>query len=142
MRTEINKLLQMKQFFTVLQPKDSKNSVCVNIDLKKPSRLLIKNIHANWLQYNYVKSNKHHLPVYINEATSKSKKLPAFFGIINQELQEYDKNSTLELQLSNLTPLKKSLLKFNLLVPNQDAMQYLIQWQRYRKYWWSSVSFD
>ncbi|KAJ8730148.1 hypothetical protein PYW07_017186 [Mythimna separata] len=26
------------------------------------------------------------------------------------------------------------------MIPQQNAMQYLIQWQRYRKYWWSCIS--
>ena len=140
MRTELNKLFLMKPFFTILQLTDNSSSVCVSINLKQPSHLLIKNIHANWLRYNYAKSEKHHLPIYINDATSKTKQFPTVCGIINQELQVYDKHKLLELQLNNLTPLKKSLLKFNLLVPEQDAVQYLIQWQRYRKYWWSTVS--
>ncbi|CAH2268957.1 jg15982 [Pararge aegeria aegeria] len=31
-------------------------------------------------------------------------------------------------------------LKLNLVVPQEDIMQYFIQWQRYRKYWWSSIT--
>lgn len=137
MRTEIYKLLEMKQFFTLLKAKDNKN--CIKLNLQEPSQLLIKNIHANWLLYNYAKSDKHHTPVFINNSHLKLQKFPSVYGFIKQELQMYDKNTALELQL-DLSPLKKSLLEFNLIVPQQDIMQYFNQWQRYRKYWWSSVS--
>ncbi|CAB3253472.1 unnamed protein product [Arctia plantaginis] len=40
----------------------------------------------------------------------------------------------------HISKLSKSNLQFYLMVPQQDAMQYFIKWQRYRKYWWSSIS--
>ncbi|CAG5059669.1 unnamed protein product [Parnassius apollo] len=36
--------------------------------------------------------------------------------------------------------LKTSELCLNLVVPSQDIMQFFMQWQRYRKYWWSSIT--
>lgn len=138
MRSEFIRLLYMKQFLTVRQLKNKKNNV--KLHLREPSKLLMNNIHANWLQYNLAKSEKHHIPVFLDEATINLKQVPTIFAIMEQELQEYDKNKALDALFTNFSPLKQSLLKFNLVVPKQDAMQYLIQWQRYRKYWWSSVS--
>ncbi|CAG4980015.1 unnamed protein product [Colias eurytheme] len=34
----------------------------------------------------------------------------------------------------------ESVLKLILTLPKQDIMQYFFQWQRYRKYWWSSTT--
>ncbi|KAJ2945948.1 hypothetical protein O0L34_g4865 [Tuta absoluta] len=45
-----------------------------------------------------------------------------------------------ELDLERCSTKEKLDLKFNLIVPKQDTMQYFIQWQRYRKFWWSSIT--
>ncbi|KAF9424018.1 hypothetical protein HW555_000727 [Spodoptera exigua] len=136
MKIEIEKLLQMKQFFTILQINDKK----AKIILKKPSKLLMNNIHVNWLKYNYVKSDKHQMPVYLNSLSSKLAYVPLLYGVVKQDIHDYHKNMELEMDLDTGNLTKKSLLKLDIFIPREEAIQYLIQWQRYRKYWWSSIS--
>ncbi|KAJ8728101.1 hypothetical protein PYW08_016486 [Mythimna loreyi] len=96
-----------------------------------------------FLTVRQIKNNKNCVKLHLkepNEASLDPQELPSIFGIIEQELEEFDKNKAFEALFSTFSPLKKSLLKFNLMIPKQDAMQYLIQWQRYRKYWWSCIS--
>uniref|UniRef100_A0A2A4JMW4 DNA polymerase subunit gamma-2, mitochondrial n=1 Tax=Heliothis virescens TaxID=7102 RepID=A0A2A4JMW4_HELVI len=136
MNIEINKLLQLKQFFTILQSQENR----VKFKMREPSKLIIKNIHVDWLQYNHIKSDKHHMPIYLNDLKHKLEHNPSTFGIVKQELLDYRKDVTLELKSQSCDLVKKSLLALELTVPHQYGMQYLMQWQRYRKYWWSSIS--
>ncbi|PZC86364.1 hypothetical protein B5X24_HaOG209083 [Helicoverpa armigera] len=136
MNTEIKKLFQMKQFFTILHSQDNS----IKFKLREPSQLLIKNIHNDWLQYNHIKSGKHHMPVFLNDLRHKLEHNPSAFGIVKQDLLDYKKDRGLELKYKNWDLGKKSLLALELIVPQHYGMQYLIQWQRYRKYWWSSIS--
>lgn len=131
MRNEIHKVVNLHKFFNI---KKSTNSI-VQYSLEKPSQILLQNIHSNWLQSLYSKTHKH-ITVFLSPQC-KVKKIP--FGYITQKLPEY--SELLEQDLNDCTPNKRSELKFSLVIPEQDVMQYFIQWQRYRKYWWSSVSY-
>lgn len=111
----------------------------VKFNLKQPSQMLIKNIHMNWLQYIHAKTHKK-MPIYLNESSNKLKNIPTGFGTIKENVHDYDENTALEIHFSNCAPIKKSILKLDIIVQQQDALQYFIQWQRYRKYWWSTVS--
>ncbi|CAH4029434.1 unnamed protein product [Pieris brassicae] len=53
----------------------------------------------------------------------------------------FDKSPKVIERIDRSSPLlEKSKLNFTLIVPKQDVMQYFFQWQRYRKYWWSSIT--
>lgn len=136
MKIEIEKLVRMKQFFNILQISD-KN---VQVILNKPSKLLMNNIHKNWLKYNHLKADKHQMPLYINYRSPKIAYVPTVYGVVKQDIQHYTKDMVLDIDMLTGKPMKKSMLKLNLFMPQEEAMQYLIQWQRYRKYWWSSIT--
>lgn len=133
MKTEIHKIASLAKFFTI------KNSVKTKtvINLEKPSRILLQNIYSSWLKSIHGKT-AHHFPVYLDkDAALKSQKI--CYGYIKP--QSIDINEVLlEESLDDYKPCNSVELKFNLVVPQQDVMQCFIQWQRYRKYWWSSVS--
>lgn len=131
MRNEICKVVNLQKFFNI---KKSTNSI-VKYNLEKPSQILLQNVHSNWLQSLYSKTYKN-ITVFLS-SPSRVKKIP--FGYISQKLPEY--SEVLEHDLNDCTPKRNSELKFSLVIPEQDVMQYFIQWQRYRKYWWSSVSY-
>ncbi|XP_022831132.1 DNA polymerase subunit gamma-2, mitochondrial [Spodoptera litura] len=136
MKIEVERLAQMRHFFNILQISDKS----VKITLNKPSKLLMKNIHTNWLKYNHVKADKHQMPVFLNYRSPNIAYVPSVYGVIKQDIQNYTKDMVLEMDLNTGNPLKKSMLRLDLFIPQEEAMQYLIQWQRYRKYWWSSIS--
>lgn len=131
MRSEIHKVVNLHRFFNI---KKLTNSI-VKYSLEKPSKILLQNVHSNWLRSLHSKTHKN-ITVFLS-SQYKVKTIP--FGYIIQKLPEY--HEFLEHDLNDCMPKKKSELKFNLVIPEQDIMQYFIQWQRYRKYWWSSVSY-
>lgn len=131
MRNEIRKVVYLHKFFDI---KKSTKSI-VQYSLEKPSQILLQNIHSNWLQSLHSKIHKH-MTVFLS-SQCKVKKIP--FGYISENLPEY--SELLEHDLNDCMPKKRSELRFSVVIPEQDVMQYFIQWQRYRKYWWSSVSY-
>lgn len=137
MKTEVKNLIKLVHFFKIAQCNDS--SVIYN--LKQPSLMLIKNIHMNWLQYIHAKTHKH-LPVYLNNSYKKLKEPLSSFGFIKQDSQDFNEGKILKYNFKDdyCTKTSNANLRFYLMVPQQDAMQSFIKWQRYRKYWWSSVS--
>lgn len=131
MRSEIHKVVNLHRFFNI---KKLTNSI-VEYNLGTPSQILLQNVHSNWLQSLHSKTHKN-MTVFLT-SQCKVKKIP--FGYITQKLPDY--GEFLEHDLNDCAPKKQSELKFSLVFPEQDIMQYFIQWQRYRKYWWSSVSY-
>ncbi|XP_075973443.1 DNA polymerase subunit gamma-2, mitochondrial [Anticarsia gemmatalis] len=135
MKTEIQKLFNLKHYFRIVQ--SNKNNVTYS--LKEPSQMLIKNIHVNWLQYIYSKTYKE-MPVYVNGARNKLESTSLLYGSIEQNIPEYSEDTIIDHNLCDSNLKNSSQLQFDLIFPQQDAMQYFIKWQRYRKYWWSSIS--
>lgn len=132
MKTEILKVLNLKKFFHMI----NNNATKIDFTLLKPSQVLMKNIHVNLLRFTLGKTQKH-MPVYLNRKTFElcDKNIP--FGFIT-----IDKQSTeiLTHNLRSVYPEETSKLALNIIIPQKDIMKNFIQWQRYRKYWWSSVS--
>lgn len=135
MKTNIYKVFNMEQFFRVMQI----NEQGVRFTLKEPSQILMKNIHENWLQYIYARTHKQ-MPIYVSKYMNTKEQPPSVFGTIKQDVQVYNAHRALELNFDGTAPALRSELKLDLMVPQQLAMQYFVQWQRYRKYWWSSIS--
>ncbi|XP_068631620.1 DNA polymerase subunit gamma-2, mitochondrial [Battus philenor] len=135
MKTEIKKILNLKKFFTITEL----NSGNISYTYKKPSKILLQNIKSEWLKFTYTKTCLH-FPVYLNELkTGKIDKLKPY-GFISMstplQKQVYFEECTLDATCTKPT----SELSFNVVLSEQDVMQYFMQWQRYRKYWWSSVT--
>nr|XP_021203461.1 DNA polymerase accessory subunit isoform X1 [Bombyx mori] len=132
MKTEILKVLNLKKFFQMI----NNNATKIDFTLLKPSQVLMKNIHVNWLRFTLGKTQKH-MPVYLNRKTFElcDKNIP--FGFIT-----IDKQSTeiLTHNLRSVYPEETSKLALNIIIPQKDIMKIFIQWQRYRKYWWSSIT--
>lgn len=135
MRSEIQKILNLNKFFNILETTENR----IKYTLEKPCRVLLDNIHTNWLCSIHAKTHKY-VPVFLNKKLTESSKEEIPYGFITHKKHEYDHQSVLEHNPSTCRHMQESFLKFNLIVPEQDVMQYFIQWQRYRKYWWSSVS--
>lgn len=137
MSSKIRNILSKTQFFKIINSTNKSTTYT----LEKPSQILIRNIYINWVRYLNLKTQKS-MPIYIHRTThslqNKIKhKLP--FGIIHDNKLDF-KNKTYEI-LDNISSTA-DLLELKLIIPQQDYMQYFIQWQRYRKYWWSSVSIN
>ncbi|XP_046959480.1 DNA polymerase subunit gamma-2, mitochondrial isoform X2 [Vanessa cardui] len=133
MKTEIQKLLTFQKFFKNVQTCRNRTTV----DLEKPSKILVQNIYHSWLRSIHGKTNQH-FPVYLDKAIA-DKYAKTYYGIINQ--QSCDVNQIVyEEKEDECDVHNKVHLKFDLMIPQSDVMQYFIQWQRYRKYWWSSVT--
>lgn len=131
MRSEIRKVVELHKFFNIKKTTDN----VVKYSLEKPSEILLQNVHINWLQSLHSKTRKH-MTVFLSSQCNV-KKTP--YGYISQKFPEC--NNFYEHDLNDCMPKQKSELKFSLVIPEQDVMQYFIQWQRYRKYWWSLVSY-
>ncbi|XP_026488244.2 DNA polymerase subunit gamma-2, mitochondrial isoform X1 [Vanessa tameamea] len=133
MKTEIQKLLTLQKFFKNVQTCRNR----ITVDLEKPSKILVQNIHHSWLRSINGKTT-HHFPVYFDK-TIADKYAKTYYGIINQHSCDVNQivyeEKEIEYDVHN-----KVQLKFDLMIPQSDVMQYFIQWQRYRKYWWSSVT--
>ncbi|KAI8435909.1 hypothetical protein MSG28_004095 [Choristoneura fumiferana] len=134
MLTELQRIFSLQNFFKVT----STTKTHVNYNLKKPSKILIHNIYVNWLQSTCSKCSKM-FPIFVNKSFDQLKANNVPFGCINPCLPN-DNDSSILHNLSHYAPEKETKLKLDLYVPTQDVMQYFIQWQRYRKYWWSSIT--
>jgi hypothetical protein len=134
MRTELHRIIHLKNFFKVV----SSSSNYVTYNYKKPSKVLLHNININWLMAICAKSTKH-FPVFVNKDIEDLKDKVPPFGVIRPHTPDQN-DSCVKHSLSEYAPENKTNLHLDLFVPKQDAMQYFIQWQRLRKYWWSSVS--
>ncbi|KAM3964414.1 LOW QUALITY PROTEIN: DNA polymerase subunit gamma-2, mitochondrial [Aphomia sociella] len=134
MKIEIQRILNMN-FFKIVQT--TKHSI--HYIYEKPCRMLMQNIGVNWLQFINTKTQKH-MPVFINKNLALRSKEQLPFGFISSDNIEYDEKTIIEQRLNEFTPRKQSKFNFNIVVPQEDVMQYFIQWQRYRKFWWSSVT--
>lgn len=112
----------------------------VNYIYKKPSTILMTNIRINWLKYINTKTHKH-LPVFTNERTARKRNHQTIpFGILCHDHIRYNESTIVEHNLSDFAPNTQSKFNFKLIVPQEDVMQYFTQWQRYRKFWWSSIT--
>lgn len=136
MKTELLKILQMKHYFKIVNY--TENSI--SYSYKKPSTILIKNFYVNWLRFLLSKTQNKVIPIFLSESLEEFVNRKSNFGFIKGKLPTYDEKSIHTLDLLNFGPEYQLVLKFNLILPNEDIIQSFIQWQRYRKYWWSSVS--
>ncbi|XP_063534061.1 DNA polymerase subunit gamma-2, mitochondrial [Cydia strobilella] len=134
MRTELQKVINLKNFFKIIGSSSSQ----VTYNFKKPSKVLFNNIYINWLKAISTKSTKH-FPVLINKNMEDLKKKALPFGAICHCITD-EHDIGVQHCLSQFAPEKKTNLHLKLYIPKQDAMQYFIQWQRLRKYWWSSIT--
>lgn len=134
MLTELQRIFSLQNFFKVTSTTNKQ----VTYSLKRPSKILIHNIYVNWLQSTCSKCSKR-FPIFVNRNLDQLKTNNVPFGFISPCLPN-DNDSSILHNLSHYAPEKETKLKLDLYVPKQDVMQYFIQWQRYRKYWWSSVS--
>lgn len=132
MKSKIEAILNTKHFFNIISSTNNN----AKYTLAKPSQTLMKNIHVHWLRYLHAKTQKFML-VYDQKSYSNAK---APFGVIHNSNFEY-KSAILDHNLNEYAPEQKSILNFSIVLPKEDQMQYFIQWLRYRKYWWSSVSY-
>ncbi|XP_072932041.1 DNA polymerase subunit gamma-2 isoform X1 [Epargyreus clarus] len=137
MRKQIEKILKLQNFFIIKS--SSKNNVTYS--LNKSSQLVLHNVYKNWLQSIYAKSQQN-FPVYLSQKISdlKAKKSNSSYGYIDHCLPKQVNEISIEYDSENFIIRKDSQLKFTLIIPQEDVMQYFIQWQRYRKYWWSSIT--
>ncbi|XP_014367618.2 DNA polymerase subunit gamma-2, mitochondrial isoform X2 [Papilio machaon] len=135
MRTKVLKVINLSNFFNIAKSNNKK----ITYTYKEASIILLHNIRARWLQFIYAKTSQH-FPVYLNEHKTKTviKNQPC--GFIHQVVPQFNQEHLVEYDLENLSTKTTSELHFNMIVPIQDVMQYFMQWQRYRKYWWSSVT--
>ncbi|XP_034830447.1 DNA polymerase subunit gamma-2-like isoform X2 [Maniola hyperantus] len=133
MKTEIQKLTSLATFLNLKHSVKTKTV----ISLEQPSKILLENIYTSWLKSIYSKTVQH-FPVYLNK--DKALKSQKFcYGLIKPQSIDIDE-ILIELRNNHYEPKSRVELKLNLVVPQQDVMQYFIQWQRYRKYWWSSIT--
>ncbi|XP_045771652.1 DNA polymerase subunit gamma-2, mitochondrial-like isoform X2 [Maniola jurtina] len=133
MKTEIQKLTSLAKFLNL------KHSVITKtvISLEQPSKILLQNIYTSWLKSIYSKTVQH-FPVYLDKDEAlKSQKF--CYGFIKPQSIDIDE-ILIEHRNNEYEPKNRVDLKLHLVVPQQDVMQYFIQWQRYRKYWWSSIT--
>ncbi|CAG9786207.1 unnamed protein product [Diatraea saccharalis] len=134
MKNKFKTVFSMAKFFRIINSTD--HSIAYN--LKESSILLLNNIYYSWLKTIYLK-----IPKNMTIFTSKKNfgyKYPGLpYGIIESNFKRYNENTLIEQPL-DLIPKLDGRLILRILVPQHDSLQYFIQWQRYRKYWWSSVT--
>lgn len=136
MRTQIDKVLKLQNFFTLKEC--CKTSV--KYSLNKSSQLVLHNIYKNWLQSIYAKSHQN-FPVYLSKKISELKETKSkYYGYIDHCVPKQVNEISIGNDNENFTVSNNSVLKLTIVIPQRDINQYFIQWQRYRKYWWSSVS--
>lgn len=134
MKIDMQRLLLLQKFFQVQQESSRK----IILHLKLPSTLLLQNIHYSWLKCIYDKSSNH-FPVYLNRNVTKACK-ERNYGFISHHTTANMKNIIIECKDDKYLPINMLNFQLNVIVPQTDIMQCFIQWQRYRKYWWSSVT--
>lgn len=133
MKSNLQTLLNRKHFFNIISTTNS----TTEYTLAEASQILLKNIYINWHQYLNTKTEKV-MPIYLDNASKHDEsKLP--FGLI-KHIQPDFKNKIFKHDLNEFTSLNKTVLDFTVKIPRAECMRYFTQWQRYRKYWWSSVS--
>ncbi|XP_050667210.1 uncharacterized protein LOC126966941 [Leptidea sinapis] len=127
MKKEIKQIFNLKKFFT---PKEKLKDKYI-YKIETPSKIMLTNIYINWLHSINTKSN---CPIYLNNDVIKD--VP--YGYVEQSTNVIP----VLIEADNTCETYKAItqLVFNLTVPRQDIMQYFVQWQRYRKYWWSSIT--
>lgn len=130
MQSEINKILKLNNFFNLI----SINKNVAKYSLKKPSTILLNNIYVQWLTSIWQKTDKH-FPIFVTE-DYKNSRIP--FGYI-KTVQRY-KDNIIDHDCTNFLPKQPNNLQLNILMSRSEIMQYFLQWQRYRKYWWSTVT--
>ncbi|VVC93713.1 unnamed protein product [Leptidea sinapis] len=119
--------IPLHEFFT---PKEKLKDKYI-YKIETPSKIMLTNIYINWLHSMNTKSN---CPIYLNNDVIKD--VP--YGYVEQSTNVIP----VLIEADNTCETYKAItqLVFNLTVPRQDIMQYFVQWQRYRKYWWSSIT--
>lgn len=137
MKVEFQKLLSLQKFFKIKQ----KTSNIIILRLEKPSSLLLQNIHYSWLKYIHVKT-VNNFPVYLDKNVKPTKNNVPCYGSIECHSTESIKEITIEPNDNMFCPQNTLDLKLKITLPQTEIMQCFIQWQRYRKYWWSSVSIN
>ncbi|XP_030035947.1 DNA polymerase subunit gamma-2, mitochondrial [Manduca sexta] len=135
MKTNLRTILNIKNYFVILKSAEN----CINFTLGEPSRILLSNIYTNWLKFLYTKTHKH-IPVYINKLYKNVNNKVIPYGYIDGSIPRYDKEREWVHKLSDFGPENRSQLQVTVVIPRDDVMQHFMQWQRYRKYWWSSIS--
>lgn len=134
MRSKIQTVLSKTQFFKIINTTNNSTTYI----LEKTSQILIRNIYINWLWYLHLKTHKL-MPIYVQKpAQNLQNKISPPLGIIcHNDLEFVNRNFKYYFDDPSKT---EDVLQLKLIIPQQDFMQYFVQWQRYRKYWWSSVS--
>lgn len=133
MRTDVLKVIHLNNFFNITKSNDK----IIKYSYKEASKILLHNIRIRWLQFIHAKTSQH-FPVYLSEPKTKMLNKNQHYGYIHQIVPQLDK--VIEYNVEEMGTKTTSELCFNMIIPTQDVMQYFMQWQRYRKYWWSSVS--
>ncbi|XP_032520973.2 DNA polymerase subunit gamma-2, mitochondrial-like [Danaus plexippus] len=129
---DIKKLFSLNKYFNIKTFNDKTILV-----LNKPSKILSENIYLSWLTSINSKTNQT-FPVYIGKDASQKNK-EKHMGYIEPIIPKLDE-ITLQNDGAEYKLLENVKCKFNIIFPHEDLMQYFIQWQRYRKYWWSSIT--
>lgn len=134
MKPEIQRVLNLRNYFRISKSYTN----LMTYHLERPSVLLRNNIYINWLQSIHSKIHKN-MPIFTcKKYLNDNQPLP--FGFIINDFKNYDKTTLTIGQYNEEFAPKESEIELNVIVPQQDTIQYFTQWQRYRKYWWSSVS--
>ncbi|XP_013143646.1 PREDICTED: DNA polymerase subunit gamma-2, mitochondrial [Papilio polytes] len=133
MRTDVLKVIHLNNFFNITKSNDK----IIKYSYKEASKILLHNIRIRWLQFIHAKTSQH-FPVYLSEPKTKMLNKNQPYGYIHQIVPQLDK--VIEYNVEEMGTKTTSELCFNMIIPTQDVMQYFMQWQRYRKYWWSSVT--
>ncbi|XP_053608079.1 DNA polymerase subunit gamma-2 [Plodia interpunctella] len=136
MTNNIRNILKIRNFFRILETKEC----TVRYIVEKPGRLLMQNIYCNWLRYINTKTSKYMNLFSDIKYFQETKKISLPVGCLNCTIPDFNNNITIEYNLSEYTHVNNLKLDCNIYVPKQDVMQYFIQWQRYRKFWWSSIT--
>lgn len=137
MQSEIHRVLKLKSFFNII----SSDSVTTKYSLRESSRMILNNIYYQWLSSIWQKTDKH-FPIVMTKSETQVKFEPKTIpiGYTKNIMQPYQDDYVVVHNTSDFLPKQRSTLMLNILMSETDIMQYFLQWQRYRKFWWSSVS--
>ncbi|CAH0397928.1 unnamed protein product [Chilo suppressalis] len=112
----------------------------ITYNLTKPSILLMNNVYLSWLQTIYLKVPKN-VTMFTRRTFYDSNKHTSFpVAFLDSNIKQYNETTLLKQNHNNLIPNDAGCLNVQIMVPQHDSLQYFIQWQRYRKYWWSSIT--
>lgn len=137
MHNHILKVLQLNNYFNII----SLENKIAKYTHKQSSKILVNNIYIQWLKSIRLKTEKH-FPVFIHESVTpellfeNGKEIPLGYS----RTISNNKDNIMKHDVSKFLPKQCSVLKLDILMPQSEIMQYFHQWQRHRKYWWSSVS--